>query len=193
MGSSASTMAGRPTRARAMATRWRCPPESWVGRAWGRSSRPTSVEGVEGSGAPFGLGDPGVEEPVGHVVEHALVLGQEELLEHEADPGGPQGGQLAVGQAGDVETGDPHVPGAGPVQGCPSGATGWSCPTPTGRRCRPARPRATVKVTPAGRSPAARSGRPWSPGRLRAPAERHRRGGRVVRAVAAVRVVVEWS
>jgi len=36
VGSSASTMAGWPTKARAMATRWRCPPESWVGRAWGR-------------------------------------------------------------------------------------------------------------------------------------------------------------
>ena len=32
VGSSASTMAGWPTKARAMATRWRCPPESWVGR-----------------------------------------------------------------------------------------------------------------------------------------------------------------
>ena len=87
-------MAGLPTRARAMATRWRCPPESWVGRAWGRPSKADQGQGVEGSGAPFGLGDPGVEEPVGHVVEDALVLGQEELLEHEADPGGPQRGQL---------------------------------------------------------------------------------------------------
>ena len=58
------------------------------------------LQGVEGLVAPFGHGDPGVEEPVGHVVEHALVLGQEELLEHEADPGGPQRGQLPVGQAG---------------------------------------------------------------------------------------------
>ena len=100
-----------------MATRWRCPPESWVGRAWGRPSSPTSAEGVEGLGPPFGLGDPGVEEAVGHVVEHALVLGQEELLEHEADPGGPQRGQLPVGEPLDVEAGDAHVAGGGPVQG----------------------------------------------------------------------------
>ena len=33
VGSSASTIAGRPTSARAMAIRWRSPPESWVGRA----------------------------------------------------------------------------------------------------------------------------------------------------------------
>ena len=36
VGSSASTMAGRPTRARAIATRWRSPPDSWVGRALAR-------------------------------------------------------------------------------------------------------------------------------------------------------------
>ena len=117
VGSSANTIAGLPTRARAIATRWRCPPESWFGRAWGRPSRPTSLEGVEGTGPPLCLGDPGVEEAVGHVVEHALVLGQEELLEHEADPGGPQRGQLPVGEPLDVEAGDADVPGAGPVQG----------------------------------------------------------------------------
>ena len=44
------------------------------------------------------------------------MLGQEELLEHEADPGGPQRGQLPVGELGHVEAGDPHVAGAGPVQ-----------------------------------------------------------------------------
>jgi len=46
-----------------------------------------------------------------------LVLGQEELLEHESDAGGPQGGQLAVGEPLDVEAGDAHMAGAGPVQG----------------------------------------------------------------------------
>ena len=67
-------------------------------------------------GAPFDLGDPGVEEPVCHVVEHALVLGQKELLEHEADPRGPQGGEFAVGELGEVEAGDPHMARARPVQ-----------------------------------------------------------------------------
>ena len=33
VGSSASTMAGSPASARAIATRWRSPPDSWVGRA----------------------------------------------------------------------------------------------------------------------------------------------------------------
>ena len=96
-------------------------------------------QGVEGPGAPFGLGDAGVEEAVGHVVEGALVLGQEELLEDEADPGGPQRGQLAVGEPLDVEAGDPHMAGAGPVQGAHQMQQAWSCPTPRVRRCPPAR------------------------------------------------------
>ena len=30
--------------------------------------------------------DAGVQQPVGHVRQHGLVLGEEELLEYEADP-----------------------------------------------------------------------------------------------------------
>eukprot|EP01136_Pigoraptor_vietnamica_P025315 Opistho-1_new@79202 len=41
VGSSASTQAGWVTRARAMATRWRSPPESSLGRCSTRSARPT--------------------------------------------------------------------------------------------------------------------------------------------------------
>mmetsp|Transcript_9916 Transcript_9916/g.23227 ORF Transcript_9916/g.23227 Transcript_9916/m.23227 type:complete len:251 (-) Transcript_9916:3006-3758(-) len=41
VGSSASTQAGRVTRARAMATRWRSPPESSAGRWFPRSPSPT--------------------------------------------------------------------------------------------------------------------------------------------------------
>jgi hypothetical protein len=33
-----------------------------------------------GQQAPLVAGDPGVQQPVGHVAEHALVLGEEELL-----------------------------------------------------------------------------------------------------------------
>ena len=109
VGSSASTMAGLPTRARAMATRWRWPPESWLGRAWGRAVQTDQAEGVEGPCTPFDLGDAGIEETIGHVVQNALVLGQEELLEHEADPRGPQRGQLPIRELVDVEAGDPHV------------------------------------------------------------------------------------
>ena len=117
VGSSASTMAGWPTRARAMATRWRWPPESWVGRAWGRCGQADQFQGVEGALAALLEGDAGVEEPVGHVVQHRGVLGQEELLEDEPDPGGPQVGQLVVGHGGDVQPRDPYVAAGGPVEG----------------------------------------------------------------------------
>ena len=53
----------------------------------------------------LGPADSGVEEPVGHVVKDGLVLGEEELLEHEADLGRPQRGELPVGQGRHVETG----------------------------------------------------------------------------------------
>ena len=93
------------------------PARELVGAGVGSLVEADQSEGVEGTGPPLGLGDPGVEEAVGHVVERALVLGQEELLEDEADPGRPQRSQLPVGEPLDVEAGDPHPAGAGPVQG----------------------------------------------------------------------------
>ena len=110
-------MAGWPTRARAIATRWRCPPESWVGRAWGALGQADQLERVEGALAALLEGDAGVEEPVGDVVQHGGVLGQEELLEDEPDPGGPQVGHLVVGHRGHVQPGDPHPAAGGPVEG----------------------------------------------------------------------------
>ena len=120
VGSSASTIAGRPTRARAIATRWRSPPESWVGRApraIGRARpRPSASAAASRRSASR---DAGVEQPVGDVVERGLVLGQEELLEHEADPRGAQRGQLSVAKLGDVESGDPDRARAWADRGCP--------------------------------------------------------------------------
>jgi hypothetical protein len=45
------------------------------------------------------------------------VLGEEELREDEADPGGTQRRQLTVGHPGDVEAGDTDHPGGGAVEG----------------------------------------------------------------------------
>ena len=47
-----------------------------------------------------------IQQPVGDVLERGRVLGEEELLEHEADPGRPHSRQLPIGQLLDVETGD---------------------------------------------------------------------------------------
>src|SRR5437763_17160324 len=82
VGSSASTIAGRPTRARAMATRCRSPPESLVGLKLARAERPTRASAASAP-VPLGGGDAGVEQPVGDVLPHRGMFGQEELLEAE--------------------------------------------------------------------------------------------------------------
>ena len=76
-----------------------------------------AVQRGGGDRPAFGAPHPGIQQPVGHVGQHALVLGQEKLLEHEPDPRCPQRGQLPVFHPGDVQAGDPHDPARGPVQG----------------------------------------------------------------------------
>jgi signal transduction histidine kinase len=60
------------------------------------------VQGLASTLTALCEGDAGVEEPVGHVVQHGGVLGQEELLEDEPDPGGPQIGGLTIETSGDA-------------------------------------------------------------------------------------------
>ena len=86
------------------------------GTGIGRRARPTSSRASRARRGA-GQGDAGVEEPVGDVVQHGGVLGKEELLEDEPDPGGPQGGDVLVGHRCDVEPGDPDVAAGGPVEG----------------------------------------------------------------------------
>src|SRR5690349_828073 len=59
---------------------------------------------------------PRVQQPVRHVVDDGLVLGQEELLEHEPDPVRPQPRQLPVTKGRDVQPGYPHHAAAGPIR-----------------------------------------------------------------------------
>ena len=75
------------------------------------------VQGVEGALAALLEWNAGVEEPVGHVVQYGGVFGQEELLEDEPDPGGPQIGHVLVGHCGDVEPGNPYLTGSGSIEG----------------------------------------------------------------------------
>ncbi len=79
--------------------------------------QPHPVQGLQRQPPPPAAPDPGIEQPVRHVAQHALVLGQMELLEHEPDPPGPQRGQLPVRQRGRVQAGDAHCPGRRLVQG----------------------------------------------------------------------------
>ena len=92
-------------------------PARELGRAGvGALGQADQLQGVEGPLAALLEGDAGVEEPVGHVVQHGGVFGQEELLEDEPDPGGPQVGHVVVGHGGHVEPGDPHLAAGGPVE-----------------------------------------------------------------------------
>ena len=86
----------------------------------------------------LGQADPGVEQAVGHVVEHASGARPGRTAgtrTRSASPAAPP----ARGRPARPRPGRSPAPcrwWAGP--GCPSGAAAWSCPTPTGRRSRPA-------------------------------------------------------
>jgi hypothetical protein len=80
-------------------------------------SEPDPAQRRGGPLAAAGQACAGVQERVSDVVQGGGVLGQEELLEHEPDRGGPQRGDLPVGKAGHVKAGDAHGAGSGPVQG----------------------------------------------------------------------------
>src|SRR5260370_735795 len=78
-----------------------------VGGPGGRRG-PGRAPARAGGGAPApppGGADAGVQQPVGHVAQRALVLGEEDRLELEPDPGRPQPGQLPVGHPGRVQAG----------------------------------------------------------------------------------------
>ena len=96
VGSSARTIAGSPTSARATATRWRSPPESLAAEWRSRWERPTRASAAAARSRRSAAGTPGVEQAVGDVVDHRRRLEQEEPLEDEADPGRPEPRQLVV-------------------------------------------------------------------------------------------------
>ena len=92
--------------------------------AAGELVRPVPEPVAEPDPVQRGLGAPpalllrhaGVEQPVGHVVHRVTPGGQVELLEDEADPAGPQRGQLPVGERRDVVPVDPDAARGRPVQ-----------------------------------------------------------------------------
>jgi hypothetical protein len=92
VGSSASRIAGRLATARAIATRWRSPPDSWLGE----NSEPDARERLAGCLPALTGGHPRVQQPVCHVVEHRHRLLQVERLEDETDPVCAESGELGV-------------------------------------------------------------------------------------------------
>ena len=79
-------------------------------------SKPNRIEGPGRQLTPLTDLRSGVQQPVRDVVEHGLVLGQEELLEDEPDTPGPQRCELAIVQAGDVDPVDPDRTAGRPVE-----------------------------------------------------------------------------
>ena len=151
VGSSASTIAGRPTSARAIATRCRSPPDSCVGRAPAGAPSPTPASASAARPRRSRAGDAGVEQPVGDVVERARVLGEEELLEDEPDPGRPQRGELAVAQLGDVEAGDRAPSRCVGRSSVPIRCSSVDLPDPDGPTIATSSPAPTAKLTPSQR------------------------------------------
>ena len=117
VGSSASTIAGELTSARAIATRWRSPPDSSAEVCRIRWPSPTRASAAAAARRRSRAGVPVYEQAVGDVLECAVGLDQVELLEDEADATRPERRQVALGGAGDVSPGDPHEPSGRPFQG----------------------------------------------------------------------------
>jgi hypothetical protein len=101
--------------------------------------QPHPRERAGGACAAFPCVDAGVQQPVADVLERGLVLGEQALREDEPDAARPQRGQLPVVQVGDVDSVDPDGSGSRAVEGSARRAAASSCPTPRGRRSRPAR------------------------------------------------------
>ena len=116
VGSSASTIAGSPDEG--AGDRNPLPlPSGELGRLEGRAcGEADPFERLVGAPVPLGGGDAGVEQPVGDVLPHRGMFGQEELLEDEADLPSPQPRQLAVAEAGRVDASDPDDAAAGPLE-----------------------------------------------------------------------------
>ena len=106
VGSSASRRVGSLARARAMARRWRCPPESEPGAALALSDRPSRSSRSRprvSAGLRF---EPGDHRRQGHVLEHGHALEQVEELEDDPDVRAAHAGQLVLGLAGDLLVGE---------------------------------------------------------------------------------------
>ena len=116
VGSSAMTMAGRPSTALATATLCRSPPESLLESWLIRWPRPTLMQGLASQFPAFGRRHPGVEQTVGDVVQRRVAVQQMELLEDEADVAGPHRRQVTVGQLADVVSGHVDLALGGPVE-----------------------------------------------------------------------------
>ena len=129
-GSSSSSTLGRFTRARASATRWRWPPESWCGR---RAAYPSSRTVASASSARrrrSALGDLLDPQPVLDVLEHAHVREDRVVLEDRVDV------PVVRRPAGHVLVAELDGPGGRRLEARRSAGAPWSCRTRTARASR---------------------------------------------------------
>ena len=100
VGSSHSSRLGEPTRARAIATRCRSPPDSLVGRKSMRCDEADPFDRRERAVPPAAGRPAAVHLRQHYVLKHCPIRQQVERLEHEPDALAPQTCPLLVGQCG---------------------------------------------------------------------------------------------
>ena len=116
VGSSASTMLGRFTRARAMATRWRSPPESSLGR-WPSAIRQSQLRHHRlGQRPALPLRHPGVHQGQLDVLKRRGTGQEVEGLKYEADLAVADPCELGLVELGDGLAGQPVLASAGRVE-----------------------------------------------------------------------------
>ena len=115
VGSSHSSRLGEPTRARAIATRCRSPPDSLVGRKSTRCDEADPFDRREGAVPPAARWSAAVNLRQHHVLKHRPIWQQVERLEHEPDALAPQTGPLLIGQRGGFHA---HPVGRSRWSGC---------------------------------------------------------------------------
>ena len=149
VGSSARMIAGRPTSARAMATRWHSPPDSSPGRCVGPVARPTSVE--RGCGgrrvAPCAGTARGTAARSPRSPARTGVGSRKNCWNTKPMPARPDPGQSPVGQPVDGLPGHPDAARGRAAPGCRRWPAASTCPSRTVRRSRRTRPSSTVSVT----------------------------------------------
>ena len=116
VGSSAKTIRGSPTSARAIAVRWRSPPDSSDGRWPTRWPRPTRSSAARARSRRSFAADARVEQAARHVVERRQPVEQVELLKDEAHAPRAQRRELVVGGRGGVDAVDRDVAGRRAVE-----------------------------------------------------------------------------
>ena len=121
VGSSASSRAGWPMMARAMATRLALTARHLVGLVVDAMPEAHSGQRLTRGLAALGPGHAPVEQAIRDVVEGGHAGREVELLEDESNEGGAHAGQFSVAQRGHVGSADAHAPGGGPIQPFRSG------------------------------------------------------------------------